>query len=197
VTKDRQLTDTVLDFLDRAGPMHARMEEERFKQEMHQNCLEVGMESPIEDLFWISCWLLCKARYSDLNPDPEITPHGPELPDGMYVTPQAKVGKFRVDFLIDSKGFGPKEHLPPVIVELDGHAFHDKDKRQRSYEKGRDRALVRAGYRVIHFTGSDVVKDPFACAWEALELAGLFVGTGITEYDPANPLSLDEYGGPL
>lgn len=189
---DRKLTDTVWNFLDRAGPLYAAFMEEEFRHEMHSNCLECGMESPIEDMFWIACWLLVKVRHQHWNPSPEMTDAGSVLwPDGIYVRPQSKIEKYRVDFLICQEGFGPPEHLLPVIVELDGHDFHDKDKRQRSYEKARDRALVRAGYRVLHFTGSDVVKDPFACAFEALEMVGLFVGTGIREYNPADPLQLD------
>jgi very-short-patch-repair endonuclease len=177
--------------MDRVGPVYASMEEDRFRGEMHANCLELGMESPIEDLFWIACWLLCKANRIELNPGPDINAQGkPELMWGVYINPQFKVGKYRVDFQIFQVGIGPDEILTPVIVELDGHDFHDKDKRQRSYEKARDRALVKAGYRVLHFTGSDVVKDPFACAFEALDMVGLFAGRFIDEYDPADPLGL-------
>jgi hypothetical protein len=36
-------------------------------------------------------------------------------------------------------GIGPDEHLRPIVVELDGNAFHHKHKKQRAYEKARDR----------------------------------------------------------
>lgn len=192
MSADRELTDTVWNFLDRVGPLYAAMEEERFRQDMHAECLEGGMQSPIEDLFWIACRLLCKAYYHDVNPTPlGLNEKGePELAGGIYIAPQSKVGRYKVDFVISQFGVGPDEILTPVAVELDGHDFHDKDKRQRSYEKARDRDLVRAGFKVLHFTGSDVVKDPFACAWEALEMLGVFVGSGVREYDPKDPLNL-------
>jgi very-short-patch-repair endonuclease len=73
-------------------------------------------------------------------------------------------------------------------VYLDGHDFHYKDKRQRSYEKARDREMVRAGYRVLHYTGSDVVADPLKVAYEALEFVGAFVGSGREGYNKEDPL---------
>lgn len=189
----RKVTDTVWKFLDRVGPLYAAMEEERFRQEMHANCVELGMQSPIEDLFWIACCLLCKAHFQELNQGPLLHFEGePVLGCGIYITPQARVGKYLVDFLVTQVGIGPEEKLSPVVVELDGHDFHDKDKHQRSYEKARDRELVRKGFRVLHFTGSDVVKDPFACAFEALQMVGLTCGSGVHSYDPTNPLSLCE-----
>lgn len=185
------ITDTVWDFIDRAAPLYARVEAQRFAFDMHQNCLECGMESPIEHLFWIASYAICRAQGSDFNPSPIEYDGRTLVPSSIYLTPQFSVGKYRVDFLLSSSGFGPADVYTPVVVELDGHQFHDRDKRQRSYEKARDRALVRAGFRVIHFTGSDVVRDPFACAWEALEMVGCFVGSSVDKYDPKNPLCLD------
>jgi len=53
-------------------------------------------------------------------------------------------------------------------VECDGHEFHDKDKKQRSYEKARDRYLQKEGYAVLHFTGSDIVSSPVFAATEVV-----------------------------
>ena len=84
-----------------------------------------------------------------------------------------------------------EEGLRPLVVELDGHAFHDKDKRQRSYEKARDRYLVQQGLRVLHFTGSDVVADPHKVAYEVLEMLGVYSGS-FRKYNPADPLGQEE-----
>ena len=114
------------------------------------------------------------------------------MPMGLYITPQAKIGTYRVDFLIEARCLGRSGDVyAPVIVELDGHDFHDKDKRQRSYEKARDRFLVKRGYRILHFTGSDVVADPFKVAYEALEMVGVFAGSGADGYDPKNPIGIE------
>ena len=170
----REVVGNVLAFIDKASSLVGKMESEKFNQEMFCNCNDVGLESPIEDLFWIACQALCKAHYIEINPNPVFSKSGVEvLGYGLFVHPQAQVGKFRVDFLLSQSGIGPDEVLRKTIVELDGHDFHDKDKRQRSYEKSRDRFFVKEGYRVLHFTGSDVVADPFKVAFEALEMMGV------------------------
>jgi very-short-patch-repair endonuclease len=192
-----KVVDNVFAFLDRAAALRSRMQEERFSQEMHSNCVELGMSSPLEHLFWIASHVLCESEYQTVNPDPICMRDKDgklqtELAFGIYITPQHKVEQYTVDFLIEQVGIGPDEHLGPVVVELDGHAFHDKDKRQRSYEKARDRFLVKKGYRVLHFTGSDVCADPFKVAYEALELVGCFVGSYRAGYDKSDPLGIGE-----
>jgi very-short-patch-repair endonuclease len=189
---NRKIVDNVWAFLDRAGGLVARMEEERFRQEMHSNMLDCGLQSPLEDMFWVACHVLCKAEYIDINPDPGLGAEAEaDLPEGVYLHPQAKVGTYRVDFLLSQRRICPEDIYTPVIVELDGHDFHDKDKRQRSYEKARDRFLVKQRYRVLHFTGSDLVADPFKVAYEALEMLGVFIGRGHTGYDPKNPIGIE------
>lgn len=188
----KPLSDTAWKFISIASEHIARMEEHRFSQEMQSNCLEMGMESPIEQLFWIACVTLCKSQYIEVNPNPFESDGAIVVGHGIHITPQARIGKYRVDFQMRQVGIVPAEVCGPLVVELDGHDFHDKDKRQRSYEKARDRALIRTGNRVLHFTGSDVVKDPFACAYEALEMLGVYIGSGVTEYDSRDPMGMGE-----
>lgn len=191
MSERRKIVDNVWSFLDKAREVVGRMEEERFGQEMHANMLDCGLQSPIEDMFWVACHVFCKAEYKDINPDPEGATRKEDLPEGVYISPQAKIGNYRVDFLVEQKRIAPEDTYSPVIVELDGHDFHDKDKRQRSYEKARDRFLVKKGYRVLHFTGSDVVADPFRVAHEVLEMLGVFAGNGRSGYDPKNPVGIE------
>jgi len=184
-----KLVDNVWAFIDRASDLHGEMMAERFSQDMHCECLEVGMNSPIEHLFWVAAKLLCQSAFVTPNPDPEWSKSGElVLGCGAFIQAQVPIGKYRVDFLLSQNGIGPDEILTPVIVELDGHDFHDKDKRQRSYEKARDRFLVKERFRVLHFTGSDVVADPFKVAHEALDMIGVFSGTGRGPYNPKDPL---------
>lgn len=85
----------------------------------------------------------------------------------MQVIPQWPIGKYRADFAIR----GPYSDKI-VCVELDGHGFHDRDERQRRYEKRRDRFFVARGHAVLHFTGAEVVEDPCGAVVEALGLLG-------------------------
>lgn len=183
-----KVADNVFAFIHKAGALREKMMAERFGQDMHCDCVERGMESPIEHMFWVAVNVLCESEYTPLNPDLIFSPDGNhKVPRGIYLRPQAHIGKYRVDFLLDQFGVADEDKYTRVIVELDGHDFHDKDKRQRAYEKARDRFLVKQGYRVLHFTGSEVVSDPFRVAFEALELVGCFVGSRV-EYDPSDPL---------
>ena len=62
-----------------------------------------------------------------------------------------------------------------MVVEVDGHDFHNRTKHQASYDRKRDRDLTLDGYSVIRFTGSDVYNSPAQCAedidWQIDELA--------------------------
>jgi len=140
--------------------------------------------SPIEQLFFIAIKAFGRAVGVSVSPTSFEDERRRQL--GVYLDAQAKIGKYSVDFLLTStNGFRSTQALP-LIVELDGHAFHDKNKAQRSYEKSRDRFFVKQGYRVIHYTGSDVVKNPYLIAHEVISM---FI-EGIDEFDESDPLSL-------
>lgn len=81
---------------------------------------------------------------------------------------QAKIGKYRVDFLIFAKfdGRGPYK----FVIECDGHEFHEKTKEQAKRDRARDRALTMLGCIVFRFTGSDIWADALGCAHEVRRL---------------------------
>lgn len=184
----RKLASNVSDFLHEASRLYGRIQEETFAQLRFCEMVERKSDSPIEDIFWIACHLQCASVGVEVNRSIWIGPGQYARDQGIHITPQHPVGRYKADFLLEQERIGPDDILTPVIVELDGHNFHDKDKRQRSYEKARDREMQRAGYKVLHFTGSDVVADPLKVAFEALEFLGVFVGTGRDKYDKADPL---------
>jgi very-short-patch-repair endonuclease len=113
------------------------------------------IKSPIEQLFYatFSCQ---KIIGSDLR-----------------IIPQKKIGEYIVDFLI--KAYNPQnsETFPKVfkevIVELDGHEFHEMTEKERRYEKARDRFLQKQGYKVFHFTGKEVTDNPFTSVNEVMK----------------------------
>lgn len=77
-----------------------------------------------------------------------------------FITPQATIGNYRADFLI---WFALGKHHAGLVVECDGHDYHDKTKEQAARDKRRDRELLTAGYPVVRFTGSEIYKDPLGC----------------------------------
>ncbi len=53
-----------------------------------------------------------------------------------------------------------------IIIECDGHDFHEKTKEQARKDKQRDRFFTLEGYEVLRFAGSEIYKDPFKCGEE-------------------------------
>jgi hypothetical protein len=192
----KELAPNVQSFLDIASDQYGKIKAAEFNQIMYSLLTEREITSPIEHLFFIACYVLCAAHQREINPDPHITDNGKfDYPPCFFVEPQVVIGSYRVDFVItENIKPSPYRKTPapihaPVIVELDGHAFHDKNKEQRAREKARDRFLIKTGYKILHFTGSEVNADPFKVAFEAFSLTGLFYED--EEYDPENPLGVE------
>jgi very-short-patch-repair endonuclease len=84
-----------------------------------------------------------------------------------FVAPQADLvtggKKYRADFLVSSEHDGSGVR---VVVEADGHDYHERTKEQAARDKKRDRLMVAEGIYVLRFTGSEIWKDAAACAKE-------------------------------
>jgi len=109
----------------------------------------------------------------------------PGYAETLCIEPQAQLGDYRVDFLLTLTATGPdlknmKNHpdfqekliyktiCKKMVLECDGHDFHDRSKEQARKDRARDRALQSVGYRVYRYTGSEIWADVFKCAHEAL-----------------------------
>lgn len=92
------------------------------------------------------------------------------LRGGTYtaVYQQALVGDYRTDFAITQED----QARTQLVVEVDGHDFHEKTKEQAQRDKSRDRALSMLGFRVLRFTGSEVFADAESCVVEILKHLG-------------------------
>lgn len=186
-----KIPPNVWEMLEKTSAAIGRIESQRFSQEMHSRIVDREMTSPIEQIFVIALEAMCRSHYVDLDPEPWFGPDGAaRVGYGLHSQYQAKVGKYRVDFLLEMNDSLIEPKPKAIAVELDGHAFHDRDKHQRSYEKARDRFLQRSGLTVLHFTGSDVVSDPLRVVHEVMATAGCFGGEDST-YSPTDPYGLD------
>lgn len=84
---------------------------------------------------------------------------------------------YRADFLIEcfwyefneNKDIPVKEYYSKVIVECDGHDFHEKTKAQVKRRNERDYNLQMGGYDLIHFSGSEIFNNPEECAKKVIE----------------------------
>jgi len=76
---------------------------------------------------------------------------------------QREIGQYRVDLFFEAP---QPNSCRGLIVECDGHDFHEKTKDQARRDKQRDRWFVSNGYQVLRFTGSEIWANPFECAKE-------------------------------
>lgn len=65
---------------------------------------------------------------------------------------------------------------PFVLIECDGHDFHEKTKKQVANRNERDLNLKMEGYDILHFSGTQIYEDPFYCAKEILKYCRTKVG---------------------
>ncbi len=96
----------------------------------------------------------------------------------LVVWPQAPVENRRVDFLIYSQDWEAAPGvLRKLIVECDGHDFHERTKEQVARDRAKDRRAVMSGIDCFRFTGSEIWRDPWECAQQILEWANKGFGT--------------------
>lgn len=143
-------------------------------------------KSPIERVFVTSLWSLSVSTMHLVNNRPILlTPDGHSFGSepfslcNLTIEPQAKIANYFVDFRLtyvleqpdfeakDKAGIpGVKVRQNQIVVECDGHDFHERTKEQAAKDKSRDRALQTAGYKVFRYTGSEIWANPVKCATE-------------------------------
>jgi hypothetical protein len=84
------------------------------------------------------------------------------------VYPQTTIAGLRVDLLVIAKDhYGHPEYDSRTIafvIECDGHAFHERTKKQAARDKARDRLLATSRLHVLRFTGSEIFNGAPSCA---------------------------------
>lgn len=123
-------------------------------------------ESPIERSFLIGLMSMsytvpCYDFGDTLSRLIAVADHMPRI----QVEAQAPVLSYRADFLLTVRFKG--EVVGRVVVECDGHDFHERTKEQAANDRSRDRAMVLAGFKVMRFTGSELHRDLMKCVVDA------------------------------
>ncbi len=97
--------------------------------------------------------------------------------DTLGIRPQTTVDRYRIDLMVSFLFHGAELHL---AIECDGHDFHEKTKAQARKDRSREMALTYLGYRVVRFTGSEIVVNARACAAEIMSMVMDFQTETIT-----------------
>lgn len=72
---------------------------------------------------------------------------------------QKTIEQWRVDFWVEFR-----EVDRAIVIECDGHDWHERTPEQAARDKGRDRYFAERGIPVMRFTGREIWRDPLACA---------------------------------
>lgn len=115
-------------------------------------------KSPIEKIFYVAFSYLIEVDYAG-----EESRHYSLHPQfSIEVGSRTYIADFYVEF--DNCNCDLK-----LTIECDGHDFHEKTKEQVSHDNERQLAIKSAGYDVIRFSGSQIVKNPLKCALDAIK----------------------------
>jgi very-short-patch-repair endonuclease len=163
---------------------------ERWCRALIEQGLENDCESEIERLLLVHLidWL------GGINTDehmnfhlngPGLTPEEVKVDAGMRImgrsryadlyyalAPQCKIGPYRADamllasFVCDVASLPYRSSELHLVIECDGHDFHERTKEQAARDRMRDRWFTARGYKVLRFTGSEIFRNPRKCASE-------------------------------
>jgi very-short-patch-repair endonuclease len=85
--------------------------------------------------------------------------------DGYHLFSQMRIGRYTADIAIVCPATGAR-----IVVEADGHDYHDRTREQASRDRRRDRFMQANGWIVARFTGADIHRDADACAREVFDM---------------------------
>ncbi len=147
-----------------------------------QELMPSELESPIEEVFYLA--LVMAVRFGEVEYQAVLTAtddrHFAALMGDdrnrqcLIVQCQKQLENWRPDFVIQYYDYGwpaRPERWARLIVECDGHDFHERTKQQAARDRRRDRMSQFEGTPVLRFTGSEIWRDPWACAMEVISWA--------------------------
>jgi very-short-patch-repair endonuclease len=111
------------------------------------NNLFPRLESPIEEAFWRAYVQSAPPELNGLKPQHEVFG-----------------GRYRLDFALPDRKIG---------IELDGHAWHSKPE-AFTRDRSRQRELELDGWRIVRFSGAEIMRDAGECVRQAAALSARF-----------------------
>lgn len=97
---------------------------------------------------------------------------GVGIVNGWLLEPQSPIGAFRADFeLAPTSGAG-------IVIEADGHAFHERTAEQATRDRSRDRWMATRGYTVLRFTGTEITRNAERCALDVFSCMRVIMERG-------------------
>lgn len=120
-------------------------------------------QSPIEVKLVAELMLINAAGRFVVEPGDKFLSDDGKL-NRIEIEAQVVIDKYTADFVLTVFHQG-KPGLR-MVVECDGHDYHERTKEQAAHDKARDRFMTSQGYVVFRFTGSEIHRDARKCADE-------------------------------
>lgn len=96
----------------------------------------------------------------------------------IFAQKQSNLVGWRADFIFSvyatwarEPNAGRQPGWARLIVECDGHDFHERTKEQATRDRERDRSAQMAGTEIFRFTGSELWRNPLGCAEQVIAWA--------------------------
>jgi len=156
--------------------------------------LSYECESPIEKIFLWALIILAldSGIYVECHTKSYFISLGLPVRDPhLKIFLQKGIGNYRVDFFLEYSELvpdfenrlkkidpktgekleipGTKDESIYLIVECDGHDYHERTKEQAKRDREKDRVLQSIGYPIFRFTGSEIYNDVFSCCKQCLK----------------------------
>ena len=134
-------------------------------QNWHKEIEDSDYLTPIEAILFAEILFITNG-YSII---PFVHDFNGEFPEGhdTVSSSQWTLGKYRADFAFH---FQTEAAPISVVVECDGHDFHEKTKKQVAHDKKRDRFFLKSGVRVLRFSGSEIFNSHEDCIQEIADI---------------------------
>lgn len=176
-------------YLDEILAMPRRSQELYFALLNNDICKQnkQGMEI-LDNILSINCDLLYKKCQSPIEKififayDIVVANEDFLINEVFYLTSQKRISanghKYCADFYFDTDELPNVvyEHELKLVVECDGHDFHEKTKEQVEKTNQRNFDLQKEGYEILHFSGSQIYQNPIKCASAVFEYIKSKVG---------------------
>ena len=159
-----KLSEAAMQRLHEAADFAGRVERESFIYNIGSECVDLGMQSPLEHILYVAMQVVMRVNLIDMARP--LTPN--EMDEGISILPQHKIDAYRADFFVSYFPCGSTAPTRSVVVECDGTAFHERTEDERRLEKRRDRHMQKRDLKVFRYTGKEIMSNPYKIAAEII-----------------------------
>lgn len=165
-----KIEKNVINFLNRSSYIVGNFYGEIFSLDNHHEIDDYSISSPIEQILYSALKTLRETNF--IEKSSPVDCNGKWYVVGLGIHPQTEIGKYRCDFEVifgtPVLKDGTQRIINKVFVECDSQQFHERTESERRYEKARDRFIQSKGYKILHYTGKEIIENPFQIAAEII-----------------------------